>query len=87
MEEAILISKLRIGRDVTDRPFDKNDCMGSRNTLCRAIYNTIFNSIITQINEALNPEAPLDLNRSMSMSRLHEPTPTFEVNILDIFGF
>ncbi len=37
------------------KAFNRNGCIANRNTLCKAIYNSIFEFIIYKIQKALNP--------------------------------
>lgn len=54
------------------KAYKKDGCQGHRNTLCKAIYNAIFEFILQKIQLKLRPKS---LNKLKS------------INILDIFGF
>lgn len=59
-------------KDVCFKPYSKAGCIGNRNTICKAIYNAMFQFIIYKIQKALNPTTTQRLN---------------SINLLDIFGF
>lgn len=56
----LLYSKIVIPRqDPILKVQDKNECRANRNTLCKAIYNSIFEWILSKLEKELNP--PLDM--------------------------
>lgn len=59
-------------KDVCFKPYSKAGCIGNRNTICKAIYNAMFEFIIYKIQKALNPVTTEKLS---------------SINLLDIFGF
>lgn len=61
-----------VGNTIIFKTYKKDQCIGHRNTLCKAIYNMIFEFILYKIQITLNPK---DMHTLKS------------INILDIFGF
>lgn len=54
------------------KAYKKDGCVGHRNTLCKAIYNAVFEFILEKIQVKLRPKHIKELK---------------SINILDIFGF
>ena len=77
-------------KQVIMKSLDKNECVLNRNTLCKVLYNCIFESIINKMNEAMTPDRSFEVSYRLSTSMYSKETgmnSTFEINILDIFGF
>jgi len=55
-----------------NKAYTKEGCEGHRNTLCKAIYNSVFEFILEKIQLKLRPKSTKNLK---------------SINILDIFGF
>jgi myosin heavy subunit len=72
LKRVLLQEKKIMHKDVCLKPYSKAGCIGNRNTICKAIYNAMFEFIIYKIQKALNPSA----NEKLS-----------SINLLDIFGF
>jgi myosin heavy subunit len=77
-------------KEVIMKSLDKNECIFNRNTLCKVFYNSIFESVINKMNEAMTPDRNFEVSYRLSSSmysREANINSTFEINILDIFGF
>ena len=68
----LLFEKKNYLGEIMYKPYKKNDCIGNRNTLCKAIYNSIFEFILYKVQLSLNPKESINLKT---------------ISILDIFGF
>lgn len=77
-------------KEVIMKSLDKSECIFNRNTLCKVIYNGIFESVINKMNEVMTPDRNFEVSYRLSSSmysREANINSTFEINILDIFGF
>ena len=72
LERLLLVERKLMGKEVFDKPYSKQGCVANRNTLCKAVYNAVFEFIVHKIQSALSPSDPSHLT---------------SVNLLDIFGF
>lgn len=46
LEKMLLFEKKKFLKEYTHSPFKKQECRSNRNTICRAIYNSIFEFIL-----------------------------------------
>ena len=72
LEKILLFEKKVMLKEVSHKAFGKLACIANRNTLSKAIYNSIFEFTIYKIQIALNPKTKESSN---------------SINLLDIFGF
>lgn len=80
LKEMLLFTKIMIPRqEVIIKAMDKNDCRANLATLCKAIYNSIFEWILSKLETALNPPIQMeDFYRSYKSSlkfNMPEPPP------------
>ena len=56
LSKMLLMTKIMIPRqECIFKAMDKNECKANLNTLCKAIYNTLFEWILSRLESALNP--------------------------------
>lgn len=60
------------GEEAVFKAYSRSGCLANRNTLAKALYNSVFEFIIYKVQIALNPSSTESLS---------------SINLLDIFGF
>jgi myosin heavy subunit len=68
----LLFEKKVILKEITYKAYNKDGCLGNRNTLAKSLYNSIFEFIIYKVQLALN---------------IRKKDNLASINLLDIFGF
>lgn len=56
LEKILLYEKRKFLKEITYSAYNKSLCIANINTLSKAIYNAIFEFILFQINNSLNPK-------------------------------
>jgi len=72
LEKALCVQTLVIAGETTDRLLSPDQASENRNSLCKALYGSVFDHLIDRFNETMKPKTE---------------TKTLVVGILDIFGF
>ena len=73
-KKMLLFNMIQIPRqEPIFKPMDKHDCKANLHTLCKAVYNSLFEWILSKLEAILNP--PLDLEDVYRNIRSSMKTP------------
>eukprot|EP00056_Hartaetosiga_gracilis_P009653 m.139195 g.139195 ORF g.139195 m.139195 type:complete len:1159 (+) comp13164_c0_seq11:64-3540(+) len=68
------------------RTYTKEQCYDCRDAVAKGVYSRIFSWIVAKVNDKLAPEL-YSRNASRPGIAQAQKTPSFEIGVLDIFGF